>query len=407
MKYKSEDQSIKLVQNNSLLPEKLDQVLEENKHIKLKSDSILYQLAQINTKTIQTLEKNSQIKAQSDTILQNSIILSQNNMIFKSKLDQLPAQIHSMILHSLLIDKIKKVEIVKKIPGLHTDTIYKIISYDNNTKYITCSADKTIIIRNCEDNIVIRTLPDHNEAILDILLLSDGRLASSSEDKTIKIWNLTNGNCDQTLIGHSHTIYCLLELPNSMLLSGSADSSIGLWDISQKDKNELQFYHQVKNDKQSYAYCMTLINANELAVTSYKNINIYSFNNATNKSFNVIKTLKGHTSWIFDIKLMNNSRNLLISCSEDRDCRLWSILNENCLKIFKGHSDTIWSIQILSDKIFVSGSTEIIFWNIDKSEAVHLIKPDDSESLILSLLKNDSNELVFAGMHDFIGFIKI
>ena len=72
--------------------------------------------------------------------------------------------------------------------------------------------------------------------------------------------NLTNGNCEQTLIGHSQYVYGLLELPNSILISGSSDSSIGVWDLSQKNKKELQFYHQIKNDKQSCAYCMTLIN---------------------------------------------------------------------------------------------------------------------------------------------------
>ena len=135
------------------------------------------------------------------------------------------------------------------MPRLHTGGIYKIISYDSNTKYITCSYDKTVMVRNSEDNTVIKTLTDHKEAVRDILLLSDGRLASCSADKTIKIWNLTNGNCEQTLIGHSNRVFCLLELPNSILLSSSHDSSIGLWDISQKYQNELQFYHQIKNDK--------------------------------------------------------------------------------------------------------------------------------------------------------------
>ena len=81
----------------------------------------------------------------------------------------------------------------------------------------------------------------------------------------------------------------------------------------------------------------------EVAVSSHKNINIYSFDK---KSFNVIKTLKGHTDCVKDIKLM--SKDLLVSCSGDKFCRLWSILQENCLKIFKGHSDRIWTIQILS-----------------------------------------------------------
>ena len=337
-------------------------------------------------------------------IKDQSIQLTQNNSLLQGKFDQ---KKNPTMLHTSLLDKIKKIEINKKIPILHSNTIYKIINYDNNTKYITCSRDKTIIIRNSHDNTLIKTLIGHKEPVWDLLLLSDGRLASSSQDKTIKIWNLVNGHCDQTLIGHSDWVYGLLELPNLILLSGSKDSTLGIWDILQKDQREVQFYYQVKNNKQQEAYCMTFINVNQLALSSREDINIYSFDNTTKKSFNIIKTLKGHTHWVDDIKLMNNSNDLLVSCSDDKDCRLWSISKENCLKIFKGHSNRIWSIQILSEKIFVSASVEIIFWNVDSIEAIHSIKPDQSGKMITSLMKNDENELIFAGCHDFIGLIRI
>ena len=322
---------------------------------------------------------------------------------------KLKDQMQSAKLDENLLQKLQTgiIKIDKKISRLHTGTIWKIIDYKNSTKYITCSADKTIIIRNSEDNVIIKTLTEHKEAVREILILSNGKLASSSVDKTIKIWNLDDGNCEQTLIGHSDWVCCLLELPNSVILSGSQDSTIGVWDISQIDRKELQFYHQVKNDKQSWVSCMMLIDSNELAVSSYKDINIYSFDNIAKKSFYIIKVLKGHTDWILDIKLMKNSKDLLVSCSGDKHCRLWSIRQNDCLKIFKGHSNWIQSMQILSEKIFVSASSEIIFWNIYGNEFIHCIKQDHTKNLIFALVKNDINELICAGGHDFIGFIKI
>ena len=387
------DQSIQLTQNNFILQKKLDKIINENDELGTHSDDILYQ-------------KNSNMKAQLDMILQNDNILTQRILEFKPKLDQLPEQLNSIMLHSLLLDKIKRIKMDKNISRLHTNEICKIINYDNRM-FITSSKDKTIIIRNYVDNKVVRTLTDHKESVHDLLILSNGRLASSSQDHTIKIWNLSNGNCEKTLIGHSHWVYCLIELPNSIILSGSQDSSIGIWDISQNDKNELEFYHKVKNDKQKQAYCMTLININEFAVSSHIDINIYSFN-VIHKSFKIIKILNGHTERVTDIKLMNNSDDILVSCSNDKDCRLWSISQENCLKIFRGHSGKICSMQILSEKIFLSASAEIIFWNIESSEAIHTIKPDQSGKMIISFfIKNDTNELYIAGEHDFIGLIKI
>ena len=86
-------------------------------------------------------------------------------------------------------------------------------------------------------------------------------------------------------------------------------------DILQQNQKKLQFYHQVKNHKQSQSQscCMTLINVNELVVYSFHKINIYSFENAKNKSFNIIKTLKGHIYYVRDIKLMKNNKDLLMS----------------------------------------------------------------------------------------------
>ena len=108
------------------------------------------------------------------------------------------------------------------------------------------------------------------------------------------------------------------------------------------------------------------------------------------------------------MKLLNNSKDLLVSCSLDKYCRLWSISQGDCLKIFEVHSSYIWSICILSEKIFVSGSTEIMFWNVDSPKFIRSIVPDDkSRKTITSMIKNNEKELIFAGKYDFIGLIKI
>ena len=326
----------------------------------------------------------------------------------KLKLLDKPEEINSIKVYSSLVEKIKKAEINKTIPTLHSSVIHKIISYDKNTKYITCSKDKTIIIRNSKDNSVIRTLNDHKAPVRDIILLSDGRLASTSEDNTIKIWNLLNGDCEQTLVGHSDTVYSLLQLSNPILLSGSQDSSMGIWKNLPTYLNSRSYsWHlasQVKNDKQKQAYCMTLIGPNQLGVSSQNDINIYSFND---KSFNVIKTLKGHTNWVYDIKLMKHSKNLLVSCSGDKDCRLWNISQGDCLKIFKGHTDTILSMQMLSETIFVSVAIEMIFWDIESPGIIRTMKPDQLGDVITTFMESSENELVFAGGDNFIGLIKM
>ena len=71
-----------------------------------------------------------------------------------SNFDELYNNINSMdkiqpvAIDDILLQKLKTSKIVKKIPILHNDIIHQIIGYGNNTKYITCSVDKGIIIRN-------------------------------------------------------------------------------------------------------------------------------------------------------------------------------------------------------------------------------------------------------------------
>ena len=91
---------------------------------------------------------------------------------------------------------------------------------------------------------------------------------------------------------------------------------------------------------------------------------------------------------------MYNSKDLLVSCSPDKDCRLWNISHENCLKIFKGHSHPTRSMQILSEKIFGLTGAELIFWNIDSVEVIHSIKSDQSGKISFFLIMNNENELV-------------
>ena len=97
-----------------------------------------------------------------------------------------------------------------------SDKIIKILSFnlktDKNPK-IECSGE----------------LKGHKGAILCLLELLDGRIASGSIDWTIKIWNLKNKSCLQTLLGHNSAIFSLAQLNDGRLISGEEDKLIYIW----------------------------------------------------------------------------------------------------------------------------------------------------------------------------------
>jgi len=86
--------------------------------------------------------------------------------------------------------------------------------------------------------------------------------------------------------------------------------------------------------------------------------NLISFNSqevAPSVSFEK-NVLTGHTKDINDIKFLNNSNKLVISCSEDKSVKLWDIANSKNIRTFKGFPGAINGISISpDDKYFFSG----------------------------------------------------
>ncbi|EMR08462.1 hypothetical protein PNEG_03290 [Pneumocystis murina B123] len=53
----------------------------------------------------------------------------------------------------------------------------------------------------------------------------------------------------------------------------------------------------------------------------------------------------GHSGPVYGIAFSNDNR-FILSCSEDRSCRLWSLDTNTCLVAYKGHNQPIWDIAI-------------------------------------------------------------
>lgn len=74
---------------------------------------------------------------------------------------------------------------------------------------------------------------------------------------------------------------------------------------------------------------------------------------------NVITTLLGHTSHIYDIKVL--PYNNIVSISRDRTYRIWDLETLQCINV-RHHSAKANNIMILEDKIITSGPKHLIVW---------------------------------------------
>lgn len=95
------------------------------------------------------------------------------------------------------------------------------------------SNDKSIKLWDNNGNLY-NVFTGHSEAVLCMIQLNDGRIASCSIDKTIKIWNYKKKSekPEVILIGHTAAIFCILQLKDGRLLSSSGDKTLRFWDLS-------------------------------------------------------------------------------------------------------------------------------------------------------------------------------
>ena len=310
----------------------------------------------------------------------------------------------------------------------HEDISLKISNFDTNqdinlsqTRYgqltkilIDKCKNKMVICSNSDDHVTTITIKNISlDSILykfqldtrkidNLDLSKDGKLIALSQSDGISIWDLNAKKIDEVFTVKSGITTCFLELNNHILITGCFDKSLKLWDLKDSNQSNKTISipkHVVKSKKQGIPWCLLLISEDQVAISSGLNINIYQFNNNTYQDFKVVKTLRGHTNIVLCLRMVEKNKDLLLSSSylKSKELRLWSISKNMCLRTYHGHSNQIYDVLLISDKIFISSSGEIKFWNLYSGECIKTIS---REVKTLALAKTRRNMMVFGGYED-------
>lgn len=81
----------------------------------------------------------------------------------------------------------------------------------------------------------------HDSDINSIILLRDGRFATTSKDRTIKIWSINNSIINekiefvlnQVLNDYNHGLYKLIQLADDRLVATASDNNMIFWNSNQ------------------------------------------------------------------------------------------------------------------------------------------------------------------------------
>jgi WD40 repeat protein len=170
-------------------------------------------------------------------------------------------------------------------------------------------------------------------------------------------------------------------LDSDTLASGSFDGTIKLWSPTTG---------QTKRTIQTNQWVISLKLLNDkihlAAGLGYPNydINIYTITDG-----NLVSSLKGHTSWVYD--LVQLSDELLASSSYDQTVRIWNLTTNTCIFNLTGHTLDVWGLKQITPNILASGSedTTIKLWDITEGQLIRTLTGHTSGiNFALDLLNN-------------------
>ena len=239
-------------------------------------------------------------------------------------------------------------------------TIFSSTSFLNAITYDTINetlffGGKESIINGCPINQQINEEPKYMLIghTSNVCSLSENNLSneliSGSWDKTATVWS--NGNLKYSLKGHAAAVWDAKVIPNATdeYITVSADQKVRLW---KKDK-VVSTFDDIHHDVIRHIAFIPTGNNECLYATCSNDTTIKIFN----KNGDIIKSLQGHESFVYDIKY-NATTSELISCGEDRSVRIWDCTTGETKQVIRLPSISIWSVEILPNNDILVGCSD-------------------------------------------------
>ena len=295
-------------------------------------------------------------------------------------------------------------------------------------------------------------MPGHRTDIRSLSLSSDDKMLASASNGSLKVWNAKSGSCIRTfecgyvlccsflpgdkiiVVGtkngelelydvassalvsstkaHEGAIWTLQTHPDGRsMVSGSADKSVKFWkfDIVQEEilgtrrtVPRLQLAHtrtlKVSDDILSVRFSP---DSRLLALALLDNtVKVFFVD-----SLKLYLNLYGHKLPVLNMDISYDSK-MIVTCSADKNVRLWGLDFGDCHKAFFAHQDSIMQVSFVPQNHdgnghhFFSASKDrlIKYWDGDKFEQIQKLEGHHGE--IWALVVSQSGRFFVTASHD-------
>ncbi len=278
----------------------------------------------------------------------------------------------------------------------------KAVAFSPNGQWLASgSYDFSIRLWEVSTGQSLKTMQGHTNVVTAVTFSPDGQwLASSSFDQTLKLWDIKTGQCLKTFQGHTNRVWTVAFSPdNNQLVSGGDDHATKLWDIKtgQCDKTLKGHTNSVFSIALS-PDCQILASGHE-----DQSIKLWNFSKGE-----CLQTLQGHTNRVWSVafapstKQENNSDTdevVLATGSADRMIKLWNYKTGKCLKTLQGHTSWVWSVAFSPDSQYLASTSydqTVKLWDVRTGKCLTTLQ-EHTASVVAVTFSPDGQHLATGG----------
>jgi U3 small nucleolar RNA-associated protein 12 len=295
------------------------------------------------------------------------------------------------------------------IPGHRTDIRSLALSSDD--RMLASASNGSLKIWNVRTQTCLRTL-DCGYSLCSSFLPGDKIVVVGNKNGELEVFDIASSTLLDTIKAHDGHVWTLQVHPDGKsMVTGSADKTAKFWNFqvvqedipgTKRTTPRLKLVHtrtlKVADDILSIRFSP---DSRLLAVALLDNtVKVFFVD-----SLKLFLNLYGHKLPVLNMDISYDSK-MIVTCSADKNVRLWGLDFGDCHKAFFAHQDSIMAVAFVptngegNGHNFFSASKDrvIKYWDGDKFEQIQKLEGHHGE--IWALAMSHSGDFVVSASHD-------
>jgi U3 small nucleolar RNA-associated protein 12 len=295
------------------------------------------------------------------------------------------------------------------LPGHRTDV--RSLSLSSDDRILASASNGTLKIWNVRTQSCIRTL-DCGYALCCSFLPGDKIVVVGNKNGELELFDIASSTLLDTVPAHEGAIWTLHVHPDGKsVVTGSADKSAKFWNFQVVHEEILGTKRTTPKLKLVQSRTLKLGDDilslrfspdSRLLAAALLDNTVKVFFADTLKLF---LNLYGHKLPVLNMDISHDSK-LIVTCSADKNVRLWGLDFGDCHKAFFAHQDSIMQVAFIPNNNegnghhFFSSSKDrtIKYWDGDKFEQIQKLEGHHGE--IWAIAVSHSGEFLVSASHD-------